>query len=65
MTAITLKIVRYSYKFCVQERNEKDVPKSKKRSAGKQHKVAPMALPMDVSISQKALILALSKRSRS
>jgi len=47
------------------DRNEKDVPKSKKRSAGKQHKVAPIALPMDVSISQKALILALLRRSRS
>ena len=65
MTATTLKGTRYSYKFCVQDRNEKDVPKSKKRSAGKQHKVAPIALPMDVSISQKALILALLRRSRS
>ena len=49
----------------IQDRKEKDVPKSKKRSAGKQHKVAPIALPMDVSISQKALILALLRRSRS
>ena len=52
-------------KFTVQDRNEKEVPKSRKRSAGKQHKVAPIALPMDVSISQKALILALLRRSRS